>query len=286
MLRGIIMKYKVKGKVVNRETYCNVIATASQKGGVMKSLMTLLVGQKLADMGFKVLLGDTDSQRNLSLYAGAIEYPKNIFTVLTRDTKDIHDAIVPIGDNLDLLLGSTEMKKWSSLSDTIRGGEKRLDKALVKVKPEYDFILIDTPPAIDGSTINAIVAADGIIIPTEAKLGSVSGILELQEDFEDIRDLYDKPDLHVIAIVPTRVEKGNFGRAKKNRARKRIEELSEIAEEFETVVFERFISDNIDYENVAEEHLNYFASGVNNVVTSEITHLVKRILELEEIEVC
>lgn len=280
------MEYRVKGKIVNRESYCNTIATASQKGGVMKSLLTLLIGQKLSSMGFKVLLGDTDSQRNLTLYAGKLENPDNIFTVLTRDTKNIHDAIVPLADNLDLLLGSTAMKKWSSLSDTIRGGEKRLDKALEKVRSEYDFILLDTPPAIDGSTINAIVAANGIIIPTEAKLGSVSGILELQEDFEDIRDLYDKPELHVIGIIPTRVEKGSFGRAKKKKARERIEELSEIADEFETVVFDKFISNNVEYENVAEEHLNYFSSDVKNVVTNEITYLVNRILELEEIEIC
>lgn len=279
------MEYLVNGKRMTTGEYTLTLALMSQKGGVMKTTLTLLTGQKLASLGFRVLMVDTDAQRNLTLFTGVAERADNIFTVLAGYTKDVRQAITSISDKLDILIGTTEMKKWNSLSDTLKAGEIRLEKALKSVKNDYDFILIDTPPALDNSTINAMVAADGIIIPTEAKKASILGILDLKDDFEEVKDLYDKSNLRIVGIVATRVEKGGFGSAKKIVAREHIRELKDIADEFGTVPFKKFISNNSEYEEVGEFSLDYFNENKKNVVTTEISNFVNNILELERIEV-
>ena len=250
----------------------------NQKGGVMKSTLVLLLSQALANRGFKVLAVDLDAQRNLSLYAGLYDQKDNIFTVLKGDTKDVHDAISSAG-TFDILIGSTEMKNWNSTAKELKSSENRLQRALRAVNDEYDYVIIDNPPALDEATINSMVAATGIIIPTEAKIGSVAGILEMQEDIEEVKDLFDKPDLQILGIIPTKVERGSFGVPKKTTAREHISALDEVAEELGTKVFNMYISNNKEYEELAETHVNYWETTKASTPKKEIDKFVDMLLK-------
>lgn len=280
------MEIRMNGEAIKKEDYNKVISVIGQKGGVSKTTVSLLISQKLAELGFSVLGVDMDAQRNFSLYAGVYETPDNVYTVLTGNTANIENAITNVSENFDILNGSTEMKKWNSASTEMKAGESRLDRALKTVKNKYDYIVIDNPPALDEATINSMVASDEIIIPTEAKLGSVNGILEFQQDYEEVKDLFYKPNLKILGILPTKVERGNFGLPKKKNAREHIKSLKEIAEELGTSVFDMFISNHVEYEELAENHVNYFQIDRSSVPKKEVDKLVELILEKEGVELC
>ena len=157
---------------------CKVISIFNFKGGVGKTTSTVNVGAAFALMGYKVLLVDLDPQFNLTQSFG-IEYPKkSIYHALIHGEELL---ILPLKENLSLVPSSLELTKaeWEIASKFKR--EFLLETILSKVKDNYDYVLIDCPPALGSLSMNSFVASDYIVIPIEAEYYALKGYSVLQE---------------------------------------------------------------------------------------------------------
>jgi chromosome partitioning protein len=178
-----------------------VIAFANQKGGVAKTTSTLNLGVALKEKGHSVLLIDLDPQGNLTMSQGwnPDEIERSMFDVLVHRLpieQIIREAEVPVAvSSIDL--AGAEL----ALSSMI-GRERALEKALVTVKHSYDYILIDTPPSLGLLTINALVAANGVIVPVQCEYLSLRGLVQLENTLSMIRENLN-PDVAIQGILAT-----------------------------------------------------------------------------------
>jgi len=164
-----------------------VIALANQKGGVAKTTTTLNLGVAFMEMGHRVLLVDLDPQGNLTMSQGmnpdAID--RSMFDVLVHK--------IPLTDviehrEVDLAVSSIDLAGAELALAAMMGRERSLEKALVEVRDKYDFILIDTPPSLDLLTINAFVAATGVIVPVQCEYLSLRGLVQLENTLAMVRE--------------------------------------------------------------------------------------------------
>src|SRR5213083_2710154 len=145
-----------------------VISFANQKGGVAKTTTTLNLGVAFAERGLHVLCIDLDPQGNLTMSQGL---------------------------NPDAIERSSQI-----------GRERALQKALEPIRSRYDYILIDTPPSLGLLTINAFVAATGVIVPVQTEYLSLRGLVQLENTLEMVRENLN-PEVSIIGIVPTMFDK-------------------------------------------------------------------------------
>ena len=182
-----------------------VIAFANQKGGVAKTTTTLNLGVALAEKGHSVLVVDLDPQGNLTMSQGwnPDEIERSMFDVLVHRlpiTEIIREGEVAVAvSSIDL--AGAEL----ALSSMI-GRERALEKALVPVREEYDFILVDTPPSLGLLTINAFVAATGVIVPVQCEYLSLRGLVQLENTLAMIRENLN-PEVSIEGILPTMYDK-------------------------------------------------------------------------------
>ena len=179
----------------------NVIALANQKGGVAKTTTTLNLGVALRELGNRVLVIDLDPQGNLTMSQGmnpdAIE--RSMFDVLVHRIS-ISDVITSV--EVDIAVASIDLAGAELALSALIGRERALDKALVEVRDRYDYILIDTPPSLGLLTINAFVAAEGVIVPVQCEYLSLRGLVQLENTLAMVRENLN-PRVHVQGIVPT-----------------------------------------------------------------------------------
>jgi len=178
-----------------------VIALANQKGGVAKTTTTLNLGVAFREMGYRVLLVDLDPQGNLTMSQG-----------LNPDAIDrsMFDALVhrvPISEvieqrEVDLAVASIDLAGAELALSALIGRERSLEKALAEVRAQYDFILIDTPPSLGLLTINAFVAATGVIVPVQCEYLSLRGLVQLENTLAMVRENLN-PHVAVEGIVAT-----------------------------------------------------------------------------------
>ena len=150
-----------------------VIAFANQKGGVAKTTTTLNLGVALKEKGHNVLLVDLDPQGNLTMSQGwnPDEIERSMFDVLVH--KLPIEEIVREAE-VDVAVSSIDLAGAELALSSMIGRERALEKALVSVKPKYDYILIDTPPSLGLLTINALVASNGVIVPVQCEYLSLA----------------------------------------------------------------------------------------------------------------
>lgn len=178
-----------------------IIAITNQKGGVGKTTTALSLIGALRLRGYKVLGVDLDPQGSLGFSAGLdIENTDTIYDVL-KGKKKIDDVIIDteIGDFLpsNILLSTAE------LEFNMPSREFLLRDRLVRIADDYDYIIIDTPPALGVLTVNAYVAAQGLIIPMAPEILSLLGISQLCDTVETVRRYYN-PNLEVMGILLNR----------------------------------------------------------------------------------
>jgi chromosome partitioning protein len=178
-----------------------VIAFANQKGGVAKTTTTLNLGVALKELGNRVLVVDLDPQGNLTMSQGmnpdAIE--RSMFDVLVHRVP-ISDVISSV--EVDIAVSSIDLAGAELALSALIGRERALDKALVEVRDKYEFILLDTPPSLGLLTINAFVAADGVIVPVQCEYLSLRGLVQLENTLAMVRENLN-PHVRVEGIVPT-----------------------------------------------------------------------------------
>ena len=181
-----------------------VIAFANQKGGVAKTTTTLNLAAAFVEEGHRVLCVDMDPQGNLTMSQGidpdALE--QSMFDVLVYD--------LPIREvirrrEVDVACSSIDLAGAEIAMSTKIGRERSLDKALRPIREDYDFICIDTPPSLGLLTINALTAANKVIVPVQCEYLSMRGLIQLQNTLAMIQENLN-PDVEIAGILPTMVD--------------------------------------------------------------------------------
>jgi chromosome partitioning protein len=181
-----------------------VIAFANQKGGVAKTTTTLNLAAAFAEKGHRVLCVDMDPQGNLTMSQGIDPdtLEQSMFDVLVHDLS-IREVIRR--REVDVAVSSIDLAGAEIAMSMKIGRERSLSKALKLVEDDYDFICIDTPPSLGLLTVNALTAADKVIVPVQCEYLSMRGLLQLQNTLEMIRENLN-PDVQIAGILPTMVD--------------------------------------------------------------------------------
>jgi len=177
-----------------------IISIINQKGGVGKSTTAHALGSGMTMRGFKVLFVDLDGQGNLSQTVNADDPEYSVLDVLLGRVS-AKDAIYR-SDGEHILASSSLLAGADTLIVEV-GKEFRLKEALEFIYNDYDYIILDTPPALGILTINALTASTSIIIPAQADIYSLQGIDQLMGTVETVKK-YCNPDLSIKGILLTR----------------------------------------------------------------------------------
>ncbi len=181
-----------------------VIAFANQKGGVAKTTTTLNLAVAFSEEGHRVLCVDMDPQGNLTMSQGIDP------DTLERSMYDVLVHRLPLREviqqrEVDVACSSIDLAGAEIAMSTMIGRERALEKALVDIKHEYDFVFIDTPPSLGLLTINALTAANQVIVPVQCEYLSMRGLIQLQNTLSMIRENLN-PDVDIVGILPTLVD--------------------------------------------------------------------------------
>jgi chromosome partitioning protein len=181
-----------------------VIAFANQKGGVAKTTTTLNLAVAFVEEGHRVLCIDMDPQGNLTMSQGIDpdSLEQSMYDVLVHDLS-IREVIRR--REVDVACSSIDLAGAEIAMSTKIGRERSLDKALRPICEDYDFICVDTPPSLGLLTINALTAADKVIVPVQCEYLSMRGLIQLQNTLAMIQENLN-PDVAIAGILPTMVD--------------------------------------------------------------------------------
>lgn len=187
-----------------------ILTVANQKGGVGKTTTCVNLASSLAATRRRVLLIDMDPQGNATMGSGIDKYDLRLTSceVLLGDAPAT-DAIQQVEAlHFDVLPANGDLTAAEVQLMSMIGREQRLAMALRPVRERYDFILIDCPPALNMLTVNALVAADGVIIPMQCEYFALEGLSALLDTIEQIRETVN-PDLKVEGLLRTMFDPRN-----------------------------------------------------------------------------
>lgn len=181
-----------------------ILAITNQKGGVGKTTSCVNLAAALAASGNRVLLVDLDPQGNATMGSGVNKHalPLSVYHVLTERC-EISQALCPSPDaGYDVLPANADLTAAEVELVDKTHKESRLKNALAKVQDQYHFILIDCPPSLNMLTVNAMVAARGVIIPMQCEYYALEGLTSLMETISGIRETIN-PHLHIEGLLRT-----------------------------------------------------------------------------------
>ena len=188
---------------------CKIIAICNQKGGVTKTTTTANLGIGLAMQGKKVLLVDSDPQADLTTTLGWPDSDNLAMTLADIMEKEIMSAdyehyggILKHNEGVDLIPASIVLSDMEMRLVTAMSREYTLKNYLNLIKHEYDYIIIDCPPSLSMLTINALAAADSVIVPVQAQYLPAKGMTQLMKTVNTVRKQIN-PALKIDGVVLT-----------------------------------------------------------------------------------
>ena len=250
-----------------------IIAVTNQKGGVGKTTTCNAICGCLASMGKKVLAIDLDPQGNLSFSLGADSDDCYTIYDVFKGTVGIYDTIqhtsccdvVPA----NILLSGCELELTSV------GREYILREQLASIVDDYDYIVIDTPPALSILTINAYTASNQLVIPMIAEILSLQGIAQLKETIFAVKKYYNK-SLEIRGILLNKYNPRLI-------LTKEVEDLANlIAEQLDTDVFEQKISSSVIIAEAPAHAKTIVEYAPRSKAAKEYTDLIYEILGMEK----
>jgi chromosome partitioning protein len=249
-----------------------IISCCNAKGGTGKTTVALNLSAIFAShFRKKVLAIDLDPQGNLAVGLGVDprELKKTSFRLLMDDAPEIEDYIINIKPKLDLIPNSLESNMESLLSAR-RNRERLLESRLQAVRDSYDFIILDTPPALETSTINAMVASDEILIVIDCGYYALYGLNQLMETLSEVQREFQKYDLVIRALVNLYDQRQKMDR----------EVREEVERFFESLMLGTTIHKNIKLSEAASAGKAIMDYDRKSSGYFDFTHLAKELLDI------
>ena len=216
-----------------------VITVANQKGGVGKTTTVINLGAALAEKGHDVLLIDLDPQGALSISLGIPSYSldKTIYQALMDSEVSIADIIVPVRERLHVAPANIDLSAAELELVAAIAREYVLREALTPIRDDYAFVLIDTPPSLGLLTVNALTAADGVIIPLQCEYLAMRALRLLLNTINTVKAKLNR-ELRILGILPTMYD---------TRTIHSREVLEEIRSVFGPLVFDTVIKKSVRF---------------------------------------
>lgn len=254
-----------------------IYAVANQKGGVGKSTTVQNLGAGLARAGKQVLLIDVDPQSNLTAITGATSDAEKTETVTMLEVlceeKSINAGIQHL-KQFDIIPASMFLASIDGRIPNQLARPYRLQKAISELQMDYDYILIDTPPALGTVTSNALIAAQEVIVPAQADVLSLQGVSQLFETIQAARE-HANPTLKIAGILLTRFN-----------ARTRLsQELSNLftaaAKQMDTRLFDTRIRESVVVKEAQAAYQDIFQYDAKSNPAIDYAALTKEIFDVE-----
>jgi len=269
-----------------------IIAFSNQKGGVAKTTSSYAMAVGLARRDYKVLVVDADPQENLSMTAGIDlnqidpdpedvdalppeereEFLKNVpaklFEVM-RGEKNINQAIIPIAENLDLIVGGIDLASADMTFNDL-GRERLIKNAFAHIEKEYDYCVFDCSPALGVVLMNILTVADEVVIPLEPGAYSLQGLSRLYTFIDQIHE-FTNDKLKIDGILVTKV---------RNTANSKIwiNDIEEKAELLGTRVYKSKIRLNVSVEEAQTMKMDIFAYSSGSAAARDYDDFIDEFL--------
>lgn len=249
-----------------------VYAVVNQKGGVGKSTTALAIGAGLRKKGYSVLFVDLDAQGNLSYALGADTRGYGALGVLQRpETAKEELQRTAEGD----IIASTPALAGADAIITETGKEYRLREALESLQGDYDYCVIDTPPALGILNVNALTAAHRAIIPAQADVFSLQGIAQLNATIETVKK-YCNNNLSISGIVLTRYS------ARSIISREVAEMIEDTAHQLKTKLYKAKVREATAIKEAQAVKQNIFSYAPKSNAVADYEALLEEILGDEQ----
>ena len=250
-----------------------IISVANQKGGAAKTTTAVNLAAGLVLEGYKVLLLDMDPQTNTTqvfLHPDIeVEIEQSLYSSLIH-----YSPIAPLIrktalENLDFVPAHIRMSGVDlELANVYDNRGARLRRALKGIDNRYDYIIIDNPPALGLLTVNSFVASDRLLIPVSTGFFALTGLVQLLETVEMVKQTQLNPNLSIVGVLCTFSERTNVSKDVERQLRNHFDDL----------VFNTSIPKNISLEEAHSNHTHVFDYAPNSAGARAYRSLVKEVL--------